>query len=69
MDIFTEWEGRKLNVRLCEEEDKTPIHLIYDCPRTRIGMDELILETRERKKTLEEFLLNSYDYLSKFNLF
>ncbi|QQP57257.1 Hypothetical protein FKW44_002180 [Caligus rogercresseyi] len=49
MDIFTEWEGRKL----CEEQDETPIHLIYDCPRTRIGMDELVLETRERKKTLE----------------
>ncbi|QQP57520.1 Hypothetical protein FKW44_002537 [Caligus rogercresseyi] len=32
------------------------IHVIYDCPRTRIGMDKLVLETRERKKTLEEFL-------------
>ncbi|QQP35713.1 Hypothetical protein FKW44_024006, partial [Caligus rogercresseyi] len=55
--------------RLCEEEDETPIYLIYDCLRT--GMDELALETREtlKKTLLEEFLLNTNNYLFKFNLF
>ncbi|QQP50013.1 Hypothetical protein FKW44_010863 [Caligus rogercresseyi] len=54
MEIFTKWEGQKL--QLCKEKDETPIHLIRNCPRTRIGMDELVLEGRERKKTLEEFI-------------
>ncbi|QQP52748.1 Uncharacterized protein FKW44_004989 [Caligus rogercresseyi] len=46
--------------RLCEEEDETPIHLIYACPRTKMEMDELAEDVGRRKKSLEKFLWEAF---------
>ncbi|QQP31605.1 Hypothetical protein FKW44_025258 [Caligus rogercresseyi] len=49
MDIFIELEGRKVQRGVsARRKMKLQMHLIYDCSRTRFGMDELAFETKER---------------------
>ncbi|QQP55121.1 Uncharacterized protein FKW44_008206 [Caligus rogercresseyi] len=40
--------------RLCEEEEETPYHLIFDCPSTRQKIISLEEEIGERRLAFED---------------
>ncbi|QQP54029.1 Hypothetical protein FKW44_006715 [Caligus rogercresseyi] len=48
-EISTDGKGHTHNLRLCEEEEENPYHLIFDCPSTRQKIISLRREIGERR--------------------